>query len=201
MRQIFISILVFIGVLVMHAETPITGQCEIGPEQMWQFVLTHNPDFPRETARAFYEVGNIYGIRGDIALCQAIVETGWFRFDGGTAMTAEDHNYCGLGVMKRGSKGCIFPTIRDGVTAMIQHLYAYSTRDPLPEGESVIDPRFSLVNRGCAPTWESLSGRWAMNSRYGSDILKIYNRLADFEIDPDLTPSSGIELIEVIIPD
>lgn len=197
----FVTFLLLVFAAICRAATPIIGQCEIGPEQMWQFVLTHNPDFPRETAVAFYEVGNLYNIRGDIALCQAIVETGWFKFEKGTAVTADDHNYCGLGVKKRGKKGCSFSSAREGVTAMIQHLYAYATDRELPDGEKLVDPRFNLVNRGCAPTWESLSGRWAMNSRYGRDILTIYDRLADFRIDPSLAPSKTIEHIEVIIPE
>ncbi|HBI57495.1 MAG: glucosaminidase domain-containing protein [Duncaniella sp.] len=200
MRLFITSLLLSIAALC-HAATPITGQCEIGPEQMWQFVLSHNPDFPRETAEAFYEVGNLYNIRGDIALCQAIIETGWFKFENGTAVTADDHNYCGLGVRKRGKKGCSFSSAYEGVTAMIQHLFAYATDCDLPDDEPIVDPRFNLVNRGCAPTWESLSGRWAMNTRYGRDILTIYNRLADFRIDPSLTPTKTIERIEVIIPE
>lgn len=180
----------------VSAATPIRGTQQADPERMYQYVASRNPDFSREVAQAFYEIGELYGIRGDIALCQAIIETGWFRFDNGTAVHPSSHNYCGLGVRRRGDKGCRFNSVREGVTAMIQHLYAYSCRDDIPEGESMLDPRFSYVERGCATSWESLSGRWAMNKHYGRNILNIYNKMIDHEVIPLI-----VQVIEVDIPD
>lgn len=178
------------------AVTPIRGMQEADPERMYQYVASHNPNFSREVAQAFYEIGELYGIRGDIALCQAIIETGWFRFDNGTAVSPSSHNYCGLGVKRRGDKGCRFNSVREGVTAMIQHLYAYSCRDDIPEGEDILDPRFTYVTRGSATTWESLSGRWAINKHYGHNILKIYSKMLDYEVSPMI-----VQVIEVKIPD
>ena len=48
--------------------TPIMGEPEIDAEQMYRFVAARNPEFPREIAEAFYEIGRRYGVRGDIAL-------------------------------------------------------------------------------------------------------------------------------------
>lgn len=200
-KKLLCLLLFLLSAPALLCETPIEGTPMVGPEQMWQFVYSHNRDFPRETAEAFYEIGSLYGIRGDIAMCQAIIETGWFRFDNGTAMRAADHNYCGLGVRKRGHRGCSFGSIREGVTAMIQHLYAYATDSDIPEGETILDPRFGLVSRGCAPTWEALSGKWAMNNTYGRDILKIYNALAEFRIDSTIASGKEVMRIEVDIPD
>ena len=180
-----------------YASTPILGALEVDAETMYRFVAERNPSFDRRIAEAFYEVGLTYGIRGDIALCQAIIETGWFRFDNGTAVRPEAHNYCGLGVHTRGEKGCSFSSPREGVTAMIQHLYAYCCHDPLPEGEMVSDPRFRLVLRGSAPTWESLSGRWAMNHHYGTNILKIYSQLSGLA---QRQPRQQVEQREVNVP-
>lgn len=177
-------------------KTPILGSQKVDIETMYQFVVSRNPDFDRQVAEAFYHIGEQYGIRGDIALCQAIIETGWFRFDNGTAVKPDAHNYCGLGVRKRGDKGCSFDTIEDGVTAMIQHLFAYASHDKLPKGEKIIDPRFDYVRRGSAKSWEALAGKWAMNPKYGKNILNIYDSMFNH------TPvDKSIELIEVIIPD
>lgn len=178
--------------------TPIRGSQEADVERMYQYVAARNPSFDREIAEAFYEIGEAYGVRGDIALCQAIIETGWFRFDNGTAVRPAAHNYCGLGVSRRGDKGCSFRTVREGVTAMIQHLYAYSCKHPLPRGEKLADPRFSYVARGCASSWESLSGKWAMNRNYGQNILKLYSRMLDHDVN---LPETLVEVIEVEIPD
>lgn len=196
MLRFAIHLLLLIIPAISLAKTPIFGKAEVEIDHMYDYVRHHNPKFERKIAEAFYEVGERYGIRGDIALCQAIIETGWFRFDNGTAVKAKSHNYCGLGVRKRGDKGCSFSSVEEGVTAMIQHLYAYACSKKLPKGEKVIDPRFSFVNRGCAPTWEKLAGRWAMNPRYGKNILRIYDGLQS-------RAKSGktVKFIEVDIPD
>lgn len=196
MLRFTIRLLLLLLPALSSAKTPIFGKAEVEVDHMYAYVSRHNPDFDREIAEAFYRVGERYGIRGDIALCQAIIETGWFRFDNGTAVKAKAHNYCGLGVKKRGDKGCSFKSVEEGVTAMIQHLYAYACSKGLPTGEKVVDPRFDFVRRGCAPTWEKLAGRWAMNPRYGKNILKIYDGLHS-------RAKSGkkVKFIEVEIPD
>lgn len=165
---------------------PIMGEPLIGADVMQRFVSRHNPDFDPAIAEAYITVGRRYGVRGDIALCQSILETGWFRFADGTKVTPDQHNYCGLGVVKRGERGNAFDTIEDGVTAQIQHLYAYACTAPIPKGERLLDPRFKLVTRGIAPTWNDLTGRWAANDRYARSILKLYVQLHRF-CQPDLT--------------
>lgn len=163
------------------ARISILGEPEVEVEQMYNFIRSQNPDFQRDIAEAFYYIGKIYGVRGDIALCQSALETGWFKFTGGTAVTPDQHNYCGLGVTRLGIKGHSFDTIEDGVTAQIQHLYAYACKKPLPNGEKMIDPRFSLVVRGIAPTWNDLNRKWAMNDHYSERIMSIFARMKDFE--------------------
>lgn len=178
----------------------ILGPTEVSADRMWAFVAAVNPDFRPDIARAFYEIGRRYGIRGDVALCQAVIETGWFRFTGGTAVTPDQHNYCGLGVTKLGMKGHAFDSVEDGVTAHMQHLYAYATRRPLPKGEKVIDPRFSLVKRGIATSWTDLNRRWAANDRYGESILALFERLLNdnpptaFQLEEGDVPAPVIEL-------
>lgn len=158
----------------------ISGEAALCADELTAFVRCHNPSFDHAISVAYIEVGKRYGLRGDIAFCQAILETGWFRFEGGTAVKSEQHNYCGLGVVKRGVKGAKFATVTEGVTAHIQHLYAYTSCDGLPDGEAMVDPRFSAVKRGVATTWSDLNNRWAMNNVYGSKILKIFSDMIDF---------------------
>jgi len=160
--------------------SPIFGEPAItDAEVLCRFVRRYNKEFPIEVAEAFLTVGSRYGIRGDVALCQAIIETGWFRFADGTAVRPYQHNYCGLGVTECGKEGNSFETVEQGVTAQMQHLYAYACKKPLPEGEQLLDPRFSLVTRGIAPNWNDLSNRWAMNPNYGNQILQLYQQLLE----------------------
>ena len=164
-------------------ELSILGDCHVDVERMYRFVLTKNPDFDRSIAEAFYELGRVYGIRGDVALCQSLIETGWFKFTGGTAVTPDQHNYCGLGVTLLGLKGHSFDTVEEGVRAQLQHLYAYASKDKVPEGEKIVDPRFALVKRGVAPTWRDLNGRWAANKNYASSIMRLYREMLDYNIE------------------
>lgn len=177
MTKFLLTIILAVSVLGAFAEEPITGKALVDAVALTQYVQARNPEFDPMIAEAFISVGERYGIRGDVALCQAVLETGWFRFSDGTAVTADQHNYCGMGVVKGGMKGASFDTIEDGVEAMIQHLFAYCSKDELPQEVTLRDPRFRLVERGCAPSWEGLSMRWAMNPNYGRDILRIYNGL------------------------
>lgn len=164
----------------MAEETPICGEAVIGCDAITAFVSVVNPDFNPAIAKAFYEIAPKYGIRADIAVCQSVIETGWFRFSDGTAVTPDQHNYCGLGVTRLGVRGAGFDTIEDGVTAQMQHLYAYACSLPLPRGERLVDPRFGHVRRSIAPTWEKLSGKWAMNSNYGTSIMSLYQKALAF---------------------
>jgi len=137
----------------------------------------------------FYEEGAAEGVRGDIALCQAIKETGYFRY--GNDVSFDQNNFCGLGATGNGVKGESFNTARDGVRAQIQHLKAYASTAPLYN--PCIDPRFHYVIRGCAPYWTDLSGRWAVpgydtkkfanvneaiaaGEDYGSQVLNVFRQ-------------------------
>lgn len=168
----------FLPLLTLNAQTSIHGKPELTADDIAAYICYRNPDFDPAIAEAYINLGNRYGIRGDIALCQAIVETGWFRYEG-SAVQPHHHNYCGLGVVTNGVEGEGFATIEDGVRAHLQHLFAYSCVRGIPSREQLVDPRFNLVTRGCATTWEALSGRWAMNDAYGDLIMRIFNQIAD----------------------
>lgn len=158
-------------------ETPTTtimGKIKAPKERLVAYIKSQNPNFDTAIADAYYTIGEIYGVRGDIALCQSMLETGYFKFDG-SAVTADQHNYCGLGVTSNGVKGCAFDTIENGVEAQIQHLYAYGSKDAIPENRTLYDPRFAYVTRGIAPNWGSLNMKWAMTNIYGQTIISIYN--------------------------
>ena len=191
MKKLTLTMLFLVAAIVANAATPMLGTNVATVERMYQFVKSKNSSFDREIAEQFIAVSQIYGMRGDIALCQSIIETGWFKYTGGTAVTPDDHNYCGLGVTTLGQKGCQFSTVKEGVTAQIQHLYAYCCTKSIPAGETLVDPRFNYVTRGCAPNWEDLgSGKWAAAAGYGTAIIAMYNDMMAFNVPGD-TPSTG----------
>ena len=149
--------------------------------------------FPEGIAELYIEIGKKYNIRGDLAFAQAVKETGYFQFYG--IVRNGQNNFCGLGATGKlntgeelqngvdperavyipGTHGITFGTMADGVEAHIQHLYAYATKDPLPEGIELVDPRFKYVTRGIAPLWTGLNGRWAVpGNGYGESIIGDY---------------------------
>lgn len=146
-----------------------------------------------DIAELYLEIGAQYGIRGDLAFCQSAKETGYWQYTG--RVQPWQNNYCGLwatgspltGLESRngadetqvcfmpGTDGAVFATPAAGVEAHIQHLYAYATKQSLPAGKVLIDPRYSLVNRGIAPSWLGLNARWAVpGTTYGQSIINDY---------------------------
>ena len=156
-------------------DTNIMGRAMLDAVELTNFIKQYNSEFTYEIADAFIKLGEIYGVRGDIALCQSCVETGYFKYVG-SAVTPDQHNYCGLGVTSNGMKGCSFDTIEKGVEAQIQHLFAYASTEDIPTGRTLIDPRFKYVTRGVAPRWVDLNKKWSSTDIYGQTILSVYNR-------------------------
>lgn len=139
----------------------------------------NNPNFTTGIVNKYYAIAEKYGIRADLAFCQACVETGWFRFTG--TVKATQNNFCGLGVVSSTNSGCSFTSITSGVEAHIQHIYAYASTEVLPQGEILIDPRFKYVSpRGKGPTVESFNNSWAMSTTYSDTIFRVYEAISKF---------------------
>lgn len=160
----------------------IEGPAEATPEQMAAFIRRRNPQ-PKlnctveELVGYYYEEAGREGIRPDIALCQALKETGFFAY-GGDVIPSQN-NFCGLGTTGGGVRGAKFATPELGVRAHIQHLLAYASRE-LP-ATPIIDPRYELIVRehpdihGQITRWTQLNGVWAVPGKtYGQDILRLW---------------------------
>ncbi|HZG71422.1 MAG TPA: N-acetylmuramoyl-L-alanine amidase [Chondromyces sp.] len=153
----------------------IQGPTSLPSEQMNQFVKGIHPD-AIELGIYYLTFGKYYGIRGDIAFAQAMHETDYLRFTG--IVRPAQNNFCGLGATGPKHPGASFDTPREGVLAHLQHLYAYTSLNPLPEKYPLVDPRFHLVKRGAAATWIDLNGKWAVpGHNYGQSILNLYEKM------------------------
>lgn len=165
-----------------------------------KYILLNNTSFDIEIVKTFFAMCPIYSIDPIRAISQSILETGWFKYQG-SAVTPDQHNYCGMGVTSNGVKGSSFDTIENGVRAQLQHLFAYGSKESLPSGETLVDPRFKHVTRGVAPTWEELAGRWCVpgyegddpeasmkaGTTYGQKIDKIYQEIISTNVSEDDT--------------
>ena len=77
-------------------------------------------------------------------------------------MKPSQNNFAGIGAVGGGAAGNSFPTAQIGIRAQIQHLKAYATKDALKN--PCVDPRYNLVDKGCAPTLEEI-GRASCRER------------------------------------
>lgn len=170
-------------------ETAIMGDSIATAEQLNELLLSVNPRAKGylHLAPIFLDEGAKEGVRGDGAFCQSMIETGYFKF-GGDVQPGQ-HNYAGLGATG-GAPGLTFADDRTGIRAQIQHLKAYATADSLTQ--ACVDPRYKYVQKGCAPSFERLSGKWAVpgcsgypdltaareaKDSYGDHIVQLLNRV------------------------
>lgn len=177
-----------------EAKTAIMGEAEATAQQMALFCRSRNsaPQLTscsvEELARMFLEEGRAEGVRGDVAWAQSLHETGFFQF-GGIVLPGQN-NYAGIGALNGNASGqaATFPNPRTGVRAQIQHLKAYASTEPLVN--ACVDPRFSLVNRGCAPWAEWLGAAdnpsgagWAVPGKgYGAKIVQLLAQVMAQEV-------------------
>jgi hypothetical protein len=190
---------------------PIIGSSDLTAEQMATFCLkfNSNPKILGVTnyksmiafCNMFLEEGNNEGVRGDIAFCQSIHETGYFEFGG--QVLPEQNNYGGIGAVNTSAtgKGAWFNDAREGIRAQIQHLKGYASAEPL--NQTCVDPRYTLLGSklGCSPYWETLAGKWAVpgfnstkydsledaykaGATYGQTIIAIYDKVKSTVADP-----------------
>lgn len=156
----------------------IMSQGQASEEQLMQFLTSKTQSvflrkFP-SIARVYIEESQKEGVNHDIAFCQMCLETGYLQFGG--SVSPSQNNFAGLGATSGDISGAIFPDVRTGVKAHIQHLKAYASTESIV-ATPIVDPRFHLVKRGIASVVEKLSGYWAVDLQYGTKILTLLKRL------------------------
>ncbi|MFZ5814288.1 MAG: N-acetylmuramoyl-L-alanine amidase [Bacillota bacterium] len=149
----------------------ILGEARAQAAQMVAHLARINPSAPR-LVTLYLRHGRRLGVRGDLAFAQALHETDYLRFTG--IVKPEQNNFAGIGATDPSNPGASFATPEEGVLAHLQHLYAYASTEPLPDGMAKVDPRFDLVQRGSATHLYDLNGKWAVpGDGYGQAIDRI----------------------------
>ncbi|SFT85785.1 TPR repeat-containing protein [Selenomonas sp. GACV-9] len=162
----------------------ILGPAEATQEQMAAFIKKNNAH-PKlnctveDIVNYYYQEAGREGVRPDVALCQALKETGFFGYGGDVAPS--QNNFCGLGATGNHEPGYSFSTPQLGVRAHIQHLLAYTRTTP--PSSKLVDPRYQHVVRnrpdlhGKVTRWTGLNGAWAVPGKnYGQDILNLWRQ-------------------------
>ena len=158
----------------------IMGKGAISPEKLASFLLHNNAQIGNTYAlmltNIYTEEASYEGVNHDIAFAQMCLETGYLKFGG--LVKPEWNNFCGLGAIGPEQPGLIFPDVRTGVRAHIQHLKAYATEEPLKH--ELVDPRYRYVRLGSSPEIDGLAGTWASDRMYAVKIKDILDRIYKF---------------------
>lgn len=149
-------------------------------EELSAFFAAHNPDYPAadvfSLAALYVAEAESEGINSDAAFVQMCLETGFLRF--GNLVTADMHNYCGLGAMDAAHPGERFETVELGVRAHIQHLQAYATDESVSLHKELVDPRYRWVHKAKhASTIFELTNQWAIDDMYGEKLNRLLTEL------------------------
>ncbi len=185
-------------------DVTIFGKATATEAQMVNYIRKHNPKAKlncsiEEIVDIYYEEAGREGIRPDIALCQAIKETGFWNYGGD--VDPKQNNFCGLGATGNKEPGASFDTPQIGARAHIQHLLSYTSTNP-PK-TAIVDPRYIFIVRfkpevfGKIKTWAGLGGVWAMPGiHYGEDIVNLWRKALVPGGDDDSMTAAEIKLEE-----
>lgn len=173
-----------------YKEVTIFGAAEATKNQAAQLIHSRNPGLDigcsvGEIVELYWTEAGREGIRPDMALAQALVETGYFHFGGD--VQAWQHNFCGLGTTGGGVRGAAFKTPQDGVRAHIQHLKAYASHER-PK-TPLLDPRYDSAHRlrvqnGLITRWSGLNWTWAMGGEYAEKIFTAQQKMLQQKDSP-----------------
>ena len=200
--------------------TKILGKSVATAAQMAEYLLSVNksPKFSRnisalEFCQLFLDACAKEGVRGDVAFCQSLKETGNFNFRGDVKYT--QNNFAGIGATG-GVPGCTFKDIETGILAQAQHLKTYATKAAL--NEVCVDPRrttwFVNAKGGTSPDVETLGGSWAVpgydtkkysslaaanaaKDSYGYQIMNILNKILKIDVKEESTVTNVNANLEI----
>jgi murein DD-endopeptidase MepM/ murein hydrolase activator NlpD len=112
--------------------------------------------------------GDAEGVRGDMALAQAVLETGHFT-NSDTAI----NNFAGIAHYDGAASGSAFVDPIIGVRAQIQLLKKYALGNDAPLANPNVAPRAGAS----ATTWGGLAGTWASATTYWTSLSSVYESM------------------------
>jgi hypothetical protein len=150
-----------------------------------------------QLAQIFVDEGFRYGVRGDLAFAQSVLETGYFEFPDKGQVRATDNNFAGIGACNSCTGGYKWPDARTGVRAQVQHLRNYADPKSLAAAlpDAPILPNYdTFIYKGKAPNWEDLDGKWAVpGTTYGQGIVSIFAKMLTYAgVSADCPPDAPL---------
>lgn len=125
---------------------------------------------PIGLAELYVEVGQQAKIRADVAIAQAMHETGLFKYEG--TVRPDWNNFAGIGITSSEAVQR-FPGVLAGAKAHLYHLAWYAYPDHVgPDCNLSVDPRHFNGHQGNVKTVADLGGKWAPSASYGERVAK-----------------------------
>ena len=112
--------------------------------------------------------GDAEGVRGDLALAQAVLETGHFT-NSDTAI----NNFAGIAHYDDAASGSAFRDPVIGVRAQIQLLKKYALGNDAQLANADVSPNAGAT----ATTWGGLAGTWASADNYWTSLSSVYEAM------------------------
>lgn len=162
---------------VSETYTPLAGEAQVTVEQAQAWAKAKNAaDRFVDIAPAYWEYGELTGLRPEILYAQAAKETGFGKYGG--AVLPEMNNWAGIKIKSptgdRTEDHETFETPEDGVRAHFNHMLAYTGGEPVGEPHDRYFVVKSIAWAGTVKNLEALGGRWCPDLYYGYSILKNY---------------------------
>jgi hypothetical protein len=184
----------------------ILGSARCNEERLRAYVNRRNPAAP-EVEGLYLRTGEKYGIRGDVAFCQAVYDTRAWTKEAASA-AAPWYSLSAIAADRRdGPTGTAAPSVSQRaepqVELHIQLLYAFATSRPLPLDTPVPASRIEQLERagwrGNIVYWEDLNGKWLVpGNKYGQDVVAIWKTMLDWRGKGDVFMG---ETEEALLPD
>lgn len=165
------------GGAVATMTTPILGKAQATRQQVqeWARSRAAHERFI-DIANEYWRLGELLGIRPEVAYAQSAKETAFGRYGG--AVHPDQNNWAGIKTATatgdRPEDHDTFESPEDGVRAHFNHLCAYVGKNPIgdPHGRYYLVTRFAWA--GSIRYVEELGKRWAPNPDYGHSIVRDY---------------------------
>jgi hypothetical protein len=152
----------------------LMGEASCNADRLHAYASRRNPRAPK-IAEAYLRLGQRYGIRGDVAYCQAAYDTRFWTSESAGPDWA--------------------PMERDrwedeaAIEKRLQMLYAFAMSLPLVKGISsgALDRHLAYIEQagwqGAAPCWEDLNGKWSHpgHTRYGQYIVAMWRGMLEWK--------------------
>ncbi len=135
--------------------------------------------------------GTAEGVRGDLALAQAIHETGYF-----TNSDTSRNNFAGIVHYDGTASGKAFPNALLGVRAQIQLLKKYAAGN----SASLANPNVAPRAGASASTWGQLAGRWATDTRYWNSIRTLHEAMSAQAARPSVSSVGQASTSDTVEP-